>query len=112
MSQSLQKGERDFGVKVRSILCCLRHQPCEYPSAPPLATALTHPPAPPPQAWHWSHVWSPHAPTPWYLWSPLAGPRGFLQSLEPTAVGRLRPPGSRATLLPGQTRPASHMTCI
>ncbi|XP_044118916.1 adenosine deaminase [Neovison vison] len=28
VSQSLQKGERDFGVKVRSILCCLRHQPC------------------------------------------------------------------------------------
>nr|XP_045741762.1 adenosine deaminase isoform X1 [Mirounga angustirostris] len=27
VSQSLQKGEQDFGVKVRSILCCMRHQP-------------------------------------------------------------------------------------
>ncbi|XP_048956442.1 adenosine deaminase isoform X5 [Canis lupus baileyi] len=27
VSQSLQEGERDFKVKVRSILCCLRHQP-------------------------------------------------------------------------------------
>ena len=27
MSQSLQEGERDFKVKVRSILCHLRHQP-------------------------------------------------------------------------------------
>ncbi|XP_055977894.1 adenosine deaminase [Sorex fumeus] len=25
--QGLQEGERDFGVKVRSILCCMRHQP-------------------------------------------------------------------------------------
>ncbi|XP_008513782.1 adenosine deaminase isoform X1 [Equus przewalskii] len=27
VSQGLQEGERDFGVKVRSILCCMRHQP-------------------------------------------------------------------------------------
>uniref|UniRef100_A0A8C8ZBG4 Adenosine deaminase n=1 Tax=Prolemur simus TaxID=1328070 RepID=A0A8C8ZBG4_PROSS len=27
VGQGLQEGERDFGVKVRSILCCLRHQP-------------------------------------------------------------------------------------
>ncbi|XP_027477815.1 adenosine deaminase isoform X3 [Zalophus californianus] len=27
VSQGLQKGEQDFGVKVRSILCCMRHQP-------------------------------------------------------------------------------------
>ncbi|XP_054996556.1 adenosine deaminase [Sorex araneus] len=25
--QGLQEGERDFGVKVRSILCCMRHEP-------------------------------------------------------------------------------------
>ncbi|XP_015452564.1 adenosine deaminase isoform X5 [Pteropus alecto] len=25
--QGLQEGERDFGVKARSILCCMRHQP-------------------------------------------------------------------------------------
>ncbi|GAB5569169.1 adenosine deaminase-like protein [Prionailurus iriomotensis] len=27
VNQGLQEGERDFGVKVRSILCCMRHQP-------------------------------------------------------------------------------------
>ncbi|KAF6087270.1 adenosine deaminase [Phyllostomus discolor] len=27
VSQGLQEGERDFKVKVRSILCCMRHQP-------------------------------------------------------------------------------------
>ncbi|XP_012513400.1 PREDICTED: adenosine deaminase isoform X2 [Propithecus coquereli] len=27
VGQGLQEGERDFGVKVRSILCCMRHQP-------------------------------------------------------------------------------------
>ncbi|XP_019492493.1 PREDICTED: adenosine deaminase isoform X4 [Hipposideros armiger] len=27
VSQGLQEGERDFGVKVRSILCCMRHEP-------------------------------------------------------------------------------------
>uniref|UniRef100_A0A673ULL7 Adenosine deaminase n=1 Tax=Suricata suricatta TaxID=37032 RepID=A0A673ULL7_SURSU len=27
VDQGLQEGERDFGVKVRSILCCMRHQP-------------------------------------------------------------------------------------
>ncbi|XP_037668397.1 adenosine deaminase isoform X1 [Choloepus didactylus] len=27
VSQGLQEGERDFRVKVRSILCCMRHQP-------------------------------------------------------------------------------------
>lgn len=30
VGQGLQEGERDFGVKVRSILCCMRHQPSEY----------------------------------------------------------------------------------
>ncbi|XP_036178506.1 adenosine deaminase isoform X2 [Myotis myotis] len=27
VNQGLQEGERDFGVKVRSILCCMRHEP-------------------------------------------------------------------------------------
>nr|XP_012636204.1 adenosine deaminase isoform X2 [Microcebus murinus] len=27
VGQGLQEGERDFGVKARSILCCMRHQP-------------------------------------------------------------------------------------
>ncbi|XP_050662504.1 adenosine deaminase isoform X2 [Macaca thibetana thibetana] len=27
VAQGLQEGERDFGVKARSILCCMRHQP-------------------------------------------------------------------------------------
>ncbi|KAK2504031.1 hypothetical protein MC885_020813 [Smutsia gigantea] len=27
VGQGLQEGERDFGLKVRSILCCMRHQP-------------------------------------------------------------------------------------
>ncbi|XP_058143116.1 adenosine deaminase isoform X2 [Dasypus novemcinctus] len=27
VSQGLQEGERDFGIKVRSILCCMRHEP-------------------------------------------------------------------------------------
>ncbi|XP_004586118.1 adenosine deaminase [Ochotona princeps] len=27
VNQGLQEGQRDFGVKVRSILCCMRHQP-------------------------------------------------------------------------------------
>ncbi|XP_010590011.1 adenosine deaminase isoform X1 [Loxodonta africana] len=27
VAQGLQEGERDFGVKVRTILCCMRHQP-------------------------------------------------------------------------------------
>uniref|UniRef100_A0AC11BFP1 Adenosine deaminase n=1 Tax=Ovis aries TaxID=9940 RepID=A0AC11BFP1_SHEEP len=31
VSQGLQEGERDFGVKVRSILCCMRHQPSWSP---------------------------------------------------------------------------------
>lgn len=36
VSQGLQEGERDFGVKVRSILCCMRHQPSEYDLGPAL----------------------------------------------------------------------------
>ncbi|XP_059934606.1 adenosine deaminase isoform X2 [Mesoplodon densirostris] len=31
VDQGLQEGERDFGVKVRSILCCMRHQPSWSP---------------------------------------------------------------------------------
>ncbi|XP_029078063.1 adenosine deaminase isoform X1 [Monodon monoceros] len=31
VDQGLQDGERDFGVKVRSILCCMRHQPSWSP---------------------------------------------------------------------------------
>ncbi|XP_036680786.1 adenosine deaminase isoform X7 [Balaenoptera musculus] len=31
VGQGLQDGERDFGVKVRSILCCMRHQPSWSP---------------------------------------------------------------------------------
>uniref|UniRef100_A0A8D0Q984 Adenosine deaminase n=1 Tax=Sus scrofa TaxID=9823 RepID=A0A8D0Q984_PIG len=31
VGQGLQEGERDFGVKVRSILCCMRHQPTWSP---------------------------------------------------------------------------------
>ncbi|XP_002721107.3 adenosine deaminase [Oryctolagus cuniculus] len=31
VNQGLQEGERDFGVKVRSILCCMRHQPTWSP---------------------------------------------------------------------------------
>ncbi|XP_016074864.1 PREDICTED: adenosine deaminase [Miniopterus natalensis] len=27
VNQGLQEGERDFGVKMRSILCCMRHEP-------------------------------------------------------------------------------------
>ncbi|XP_015336614.2 adenosine deaminase [Marmota marmota marmota] len=27
VGQGLKEGEQDFGVKVRSILCCMRHQP-------------------------------------------------------------------------------------
>ncbi|XP_007936649.1 adenosine deaminase [Orycteropus afer afer] len=27
VGQGLQEGERDFGVKIRSILCCMRHEP-------------------------------------------------------------------------------------
>ncbi|XP_006839410.1 PREDICTED: adenosine deaminase [Chrysochloris asiatica] len=27
VNQGLQEGERDFGIKVRSILCCMRHEP-------------------------------------------------------------------------------------
>lgn len=30
MNQGLQEGEQAFGVKARSILCCMRHQPSEY----------------------------------------------------------------------------------
>lgn len=29
VNQGLQEGEKTFGIKVRSILCCMRHQPGE-----------------------------------------------------------------------------------
>lgn len=43
VNQGLQEGERDFGVKVRSILCCMRHQPSECDPGPsrPSATTVT-----------------------------------------------------------------------
>ena len=27
VSRGLKRGERDFGIKARSILCCMRHKP-------------------------------------------------------------------------------------
>lgn len=71
VSQSLQEGERDFKVKVRSILCCLRHQPSEYTLSPAPGCPLTLAPA------FWSGTGAtsglPMPPTPWSLWSPPAG---------------------------------------
>uniref|UniRef100_A0A8C2P2S4 Adenosine deaminase n=1 Tax=Capra hircus TaxID=9925 RepID=A0A8C2P2S4_CAPHI len=40
VSQGLQEGERDFGVKVRSILCCMRHQPSWSPEQTVVAIDL------------------------------------------------------------------------
>lgn len=41
VNQGLQEGERDFGVKVRSILCCMRHQPSECDPGPGHPSATT-----------------------------------------------------------------------
>lgn len=43
VSQGLQEGERDFGVKVRSILCCMRHEPSEYGLGPALVDSSSPP---------------------------------------------------------------------
>ncbi|KAK1337724.1 hypothetical protein QTO34_002357 [Cnephaeus nilssonii] len=43
VNQGLQEGERDFKVKVRSILCCMRHEPSECDLGPALAAHLTSP---------------------------------------------------------------------
>ena len=32
VNRGLKRGERDFGVKARSILCCMRHEPGNYTS--------------------------------------------------------------------------------
>uniref|UniRef100_A0A7N5JHE4 Adenosine deaminase n=1 Tax=Ailuropoda melanoleuca TaxID=9646 RepID=A0A7N5JHE4_AILME len=42
VSQGLQEGERDFGVKVRSILCCMRHQPNWSPEVVELCKKYRH----------------------------------------------------------------------
>ncbi|KAM5303998.1 adenosine deaminase isoform 2-T2 [Glossophaga mutica] len=42
VSQGLQEGERDFKVKVRSILCCMRHQPNWSPEVVELCKKYRH----------------------------------------------------------------------
>lgn len=58
--QGLQEGERDFGVKVRSILCCMRHQPGEYDLGP----APGCPSATSPNLLDCCCTWSPLRPSP------------------------------------------------
>lgn len=104
--QGLQEGERDFGVKVRSILCCMRHQPSEYdlgpvpgcPSAasPNLLDCVAAP-------------GFPCAPHLLLSFGPAVGPWGFMKSLEPFQVGS-ELPGNR-DLSPKETGPYSHVTC-
>ncbi|KAM9589860.1 adenosine deaminase isoform 1-T1 [Trichechus inunguis] len=40
--QGVQEGERDFGVKVRTILCCMRHQPNWSPEVVELCKKYRH----------------------------------------------------------------------
>ncbi|XP_037020454.2 adenosine deaminase [Artibeus jamaicensis] len=42
VSQGLQEGERDFKVKVRSILCCMRHEPDWSPEVVELCKKYQH----------------------------------------------------------------------
>lgn len=103
MSQGLQEGERDFGVKVRSILCCMRHQPSECdpgPGRPPDATAVT---------WRArGRTWSPLCPT------TAPNPVVSLEPISWTVVGL--PSGQaqnflQQTWLPREAEPESHVTC-
>ncbi|XP_011385457.1 adenosine deaminase-like [Pteropus vampyrus] len=58
--QGLQEGERNFGVKARSILCCMRHQPSEYDLGP----APGCPSAASPSLLDCCCTWSPLCPLP------------------------------------------------
>lgn len=95
VDQGLQDGERDFGVKVRSILCCMRHQPSEcdlgpVPGCPSDATT-----------------------TSWPGTGAIPVP---MVSLEPISWTSGLPPGQarnflQQNFLPREAEPGSHMTC-
>ena len=102
MSQGLQEGERDFGVKVRSILCCMRHQPSECdpgPSRPSDATTVTWPG------------------TGAYLVASVSPHPHPVVSLEPISWTVAGLPSGQAqnflqqTWLPREAEPESHVTC-
>lgn len=82
VGQGLKEGERDFGIKVRSILCCMRHQPSECRQCPPSCSpALPHP-----LPGRGAVCGLLCAPTPWY---PLSTSAGSWSSQRPQRPPRL-----------------------
>lgn len=99
MSQGLQEGERDFKVKVRSILCCMRHEPSECDLGPALG-CTSYQPQPPGRCWA--------APLPPGIpLSPSAAPQGFLKSSESSWAGS----GLLAALFSLGDQAHSSLTC-